>query len=374
MKTMRFIPILFLCLVSCNNGTHRNDYSSYSLEDISAINPQMSLPLDSFVSEMNVTPLETQDSLLIDRVDLLRESEDYLFVYSAKNENLYRFDKKGKYQREIGARGQGPEEFVGIKQIELDNGNQEIYVMDYMGRKMKIYSFDGKFLRAFPLPESLAYTDFALVPHKKEIYYASSQNSIHPDVLKYEIPTGKFTQLSKHEREMEMGEFFFGQTFFTETNSSLYMYHYYNDTVYQIKDNKLTPDHLLVLGERIIPWTDMGPGLLTNPKPQIKKIQINRMTSLKDYICIFYSVTRYDGKSRKDFMCIYQPGEDSFHPHVNLTSRHFLPIADGRPFDTGFQGKSILYAILPQDLSEDILQKYHIGQEDNPVIIQYILK
>ena len=375
MKTMKLIPILFLCLVSCNKGTHSNDYPTYSLEDLSAINLQMSLPLDSFVSEMNVIPLETQDYSLIDNVDLLRESENYLFVYSEKNGSLYRFDKKGKYLGKIGTRGQGPEEFIGIKQIELDNGQQEIYVMDYQGRKMKIYSFEGKFLRAFPLPENLAYTNFTLIPEQKTIYYVSSQNSICPDVLEYEIPTGKFTQLSKHEREMGMGEFFFGQTFFAETNSSLYMYHYYNDTVYQIKDNKLTPDHLLVLGERIISWKDMGPEILTNPKPMRKKIQINKMASLKDYICIFYSVTRYyEGTLRKDLMCIYKPGENSFYPHVNLTSQHFLSIANGCQFDTGFQGESILCAILPQYLDEDILQKYHIDEEDNPVIIQYILK
>ena len=98
------------------------------------------------------------------------------------------------------------------------------------------------------------------------------------------------------------------------------------------------------------------------------------MASLKDYICIFYSVMGYKGISRKAFMCIYKPGEDSFHPHANLTSQHFLNIANGLPFDTGFQGKSILRAILPQYLDEDILQKYHIDEEDNPVIIQYILK
>ena len=153
------------------------------------------------------------------------------------------------------------------------------------------------------------------------------------------------------------------------------MHHYYNDTVYQIKDNKLTPDHLLVLGERIISWEDMGPELLTNPKPMRNKIQINKMASLKDYICIFYSVTRYyEGTLRKDLMCIYKPGEDSFYPHANLTSQHFLSIANGCQIDTGFQGESILCAILPQYLDEDILQKYHIDEEDNPVIIQYILK
>ena len=73
-------------------------------------------------------------------------------------------------------------------------------------------------------------------------------------------------------------------------------------------------------------------------------------------------------------MCIYKPGEDSFYPHANLTSQHFLAIENGHQFDTGFQGKSILRAILPQYLDEDILQKYHIDEEDNPVIIQYILK
>ena len=92
---------------------------------------------------MDVIPLETTDSCLLDDVALLEESEDYFFIYSEKTSQLYRFAKDGKNMKTISGKGQGPQEYLYIKRMMLDNESKELYIMDYFGRKMKIFSFEG---------------------------------------------------------------------------------------------------------------------------------------------------------------------------------------------------------------------------------------
>ena len=81
-----------MCLTSCSL-TKKDDLISYSLEDVSAINVDATYPLDSLVKKIDVIPLETTDSCLLDDVALLEESEDYFFIYSEKTSQLYRFAK-----------------------------------------------------------------------------------------------------------------------------------------------------------------------------------------------------------------------------------------------------------------------------------------
>lgn len=365
--------LLGICFTACTTGQPK-DYPSFSLEDISAIKPDTEYPLDSLVTDMEVIPLETTDDCLIDGVGIVQESKDYYFIFSPKKESLLKFDKKGKFISKISSYGQGPKEFIDIKQMELDNDRQELYIMDYMGRKMKIFDFDGNFLRYFPLPEDYSFTNFHLSPTEQAVYYVSSNNAVTPDLLKYDIKSGTSQVLSKHDREMEIGEAFLGSTYFTETDAGLFMYHYYNDMVFLLKDNQLVPNHLLVLGDRCIPWEDVGASALTNPKPQVLKIQLNDLKNIKDKICLFYTVTRYDGKSRKDFMAMYNPEKEGIYPHVNLVSNRFLSIKDAAPFTNGYNRESIFRVISPESLDETFLNRYGITEDDNPVIVKYLLR
>lgn len=365
--------MLSICFAACTPSKQSN-LLTYSLEDVSAIHPNEEYPLDSLVNGMEVIPLETNDSCLIDGVGMIRETKDFYLIYSPKKAVLYKFDKEGKYIGKIGNKGQGPAEYIEVKQMETDNERSELYAMDYFGRKMNIYNFDGDFLRSFPLPKDFSYTRFYLLPQTQEVYYVSSNNAIQPDVLKYDTSTGESISLSYRDREMEKGEFFLGETFFTQKDTALYMYHYYNDTVFQIKKNQLLPSHLVKLGDRIVPWEDFGPDALQNPKPQILKIQVNGMESIKDKICIFYTVTRFEGNSSKRFMAMYSPGKEGTLLHANLTSNRFLPIKDAASFTSGYRHESILRTLTPESLEKDFCDKYGIKPEDNPVIIKYILK
>lgn len=376
MMNKSFITIawIMMCLTSCSL-TKKDDLISYSLEDVSAINVDATYPLDSLVKKMDVIPLETTDSCLIDDVALLEESEDYFFIYSEKTSQLYRFAKDGKNMKTISGKGQGPEEYLSVKKIMLDEDNQELYLMDYMGRKMKVFGFDGSFLRSFPLPEDFAYTNCFLSLADEAIYYVSSNNSIQMDFLKYDLQTSKFVSFSRREREMDKGEFFIGQTLFGESDSFPFVYHYFNDTVFQVKAEGLVPHHLLKLGERCLSWNDFKSDAFANPRPQVHKIQVWGIEMIKDKVCIFYTLSRFEGKSYPTpLMAVYTLGEEGIVPHVNWTSNRFLPIDHGAIFTLGFQRKALLRSVFPEKLDDEFRKKHGIDEEDNPVIIKYSLK
>ena len=362
------------CLLSCS-AKKTDSLLSYSLENVSAIDLNASYSLDSLVEEMKLIPLETTDSCLIDDVTFLKESADYFFVYSNKNSKLLKFDKNGKYLSTISNKGQGPEEYLSVKNLMLDDANNELYIMDYFGRKMKVFGFDGCFHRAYPLPEDFAYTNSFLSLTEKAIYYASSNNSVQVDFLKYDLNTLEFVPYSHREREMDKGEYFVGQTLFGNTDTYPLVYHYFNDTVFQVTSDGLMPHHKLVLGDRTLSWEDFKADAFNNPRPQVHKIQVWGLEMVKDKVCVFYSLSKFKGEKQPvKLIAVYTLDKQGIEPHVNWTSDRFIPIMHGAGFQSGYQRTSLLRSVLPEELDGKLRKEYSIKIDDNPIILKYYLK
>ena len=365
---------MITCILSCS-VRKTDSLLSYSLENLSAIDLDTSYPLDSLVEEMEFIPLETTDSSLINEVTFLKESADYFFVYSNKNSKLLKFDKNGKYLSTISNKGQGPEEYLSVKDLMLDNASKELYIMDYLGRKMKVFGFDGIFHRSLPLPDDFAYTNSLLSLEDKAIYYVSSNNSVQMDFLKHDMNTLEFIPYSHREREMDKGEYFVGQTLFAVTETNPFVYHYFNDTVFQVTSDGLVPHHKLVLGDRTLSWEDFKADAFYNPRPQIHKIQVWGLEMVKDKMCVFYSLSKYKGgKQPVKLMAVYTLGKQGIEPHVNWTSDRFIPIMHGAGFQSGYQRTSLLRSVLPEELDEKSRKEYSIKIDDNPIILKYYLK
>ena len=61
--------------------------------------------------------------------------------------------------------------------------------MDYFGRKMVVYDFNGKFIRTFRLPEKEFMANFSL--YGNTLYYHGIENSLIPTLLAEDIKTRK---------------------------------------------------------------------------------------------------------------------------------------------------------------------------------------
>lgn len=369
MKNLHVIGLCFCLLAGACQ--HRTDgLFIWKLDNAGLIDPKKELPLDVLGWKVEAIPLETTDSCLIKEVTILEESREFYWIVS--DNRIGRFDKQGHFQQFIGRVGQGPEEYLSAKAIQPVEEEQALYVMDYFGRKMKVYGFDGRFLRSFKLPEETWMDNFRY--KDGFIYYLTIGNSEMPDLYCFDERTARMDTLSKRDREMG-AEGFMGQTYSYVLGQDLYMFHYFNDTVYRISDERVEPAWLFRTGT--LKWSFDEITLDDNFEPLVKpdgpRMQIFNLFETEEYAFVFYTLSTFEGKSMMPFMALYDKRQAFFYPHVNLISSA-LPwssVREGqRLWQTSVPGT--LYAVKEAvDLSGKVGFE-HIKEDDNPVLLRYV--
>lgn len=125
---------LFLFFSCASNQEHVLFKTSTSIG-----NNAQSLPLSQLLSgSVRLIPLETNDTLLIGRINKIKKFEGDYYVL-ANEKQVFRFDETGKYIGSLNKWGEGPEEYTSI--IDFDvykaNGVSEVWIADYA--KIKRY-------------------------------------------------------------------------------------------------------------------------------------------------------------------------------------------------------------------------------------------
>lgn len=164
MKNYSSLLIVVILLISCKgkNGNVQN-----SQKDTTAIvtcadykNDIVNIPVYSDCKNYNnnVSFIAQNISFIpIDATPLLNDfhvtgieiCDEYLFLSGMQF--IYQYDKNGTFIKEIGKRGNGPEEYVNIAPINLDRSNKLIYAHDTNRSRVLVYNYNGTFIKAFPL-------------------------------------------------------------------------------------------------------------------------------------------------------------------------------------------------------------------------------
>lgn len=101
------------------------------------------------LDEVEYIPLETTDFSLLGRIDKVLYQKDKFYVLDKKTGGVYVFDRKGKFLSSVCKQGEGPDEYIEMTDMDVDEeGN--IYIAD--NAKMNIikysspdWSFDKKY-------------------------------------------------------------------------------------------------------------------------------------------------------------------------------------------------------------------------------------
>ena len=163
-----FFLLLCLCLFcSCkgNKTTPTDDHIQEVSESLASeemaddIDEFVTIPIYSSTSNYNNNLSAVASDIIFIPLDFdppfgelffLRNvelSEEHVFL-SWLND-IFLYDKTGKFIRKIGSRGQGPEEFINISTIQLDHEKKLLYAEDINRLRMAVYRFDGTFERSF---------------------------------------------------------------------------------------------------------------------------------------------------------------------------------------------------------------------------------
>jgi hypothetical protein len=145
MKTHTYFIAIGLLLASCNNSI--NSDLPYRIDLENSIKNINSVPLSTLGRKIEYVPLETDTACLIQNISNVFLTDSLIFV--SDYNRLLKFDKNGKFIKQIGTKGRGPGEYPSLGNFLIDEGNREIFVLS--SRIVLIYDFNGNFKRDFKI-------------------------------------------------------------------------------------------------------------------------------------------------------------------------------------------------------------------------------
>ena len=369
-KNLIYFVTAFALGFGCTRPNTQQSIEVIEMGRVSTTPKQTELSLEELNLRIDVLPLETNDSCLLGKITQL-EDVDYLWIVSDRQ--LYQFDKQGSFIKMIGQRGQGPTEYVAVEHIQVDGQKKQIYVLDYLGRKLLTYDYEGYCLRTWPLPEDYSLNRISLL--QGQLYYTSYTNSVRPDLYAVNLSTGKMDTISIHEREMGQ-EAFAGITFVYSLHGKSHLYHYFNDTIYTIAQHQLTPAYLFKLGNNMFTYgqlTVTGDYQTAEPLSE-PRIEITNFLDLESLILISYQVKtpRQKMGERDNRFALYDKQRQIMHADILLTNpiEKMLGLASDDPVFASSDEHSFYTFKQAFDLTDKGLLE-NLNVEDNPVIVKF---
>jgi hypothetical protein len=131
--------------------------------DRSTLKETVAIPLSALCSELQILKLDANDEAIVKETSV-EISDNYLLVKGSEQIPYRLFDKKtGKFLTNIGAFGQGPNEYRNVYDQQLDEKNNRIYLLPWQSKQILVYDLKGNNLPPIPLcydsPKGTFYVD-----------------------------------------------------------------------------------------------------------------------------------------------------------------------------------------------------------------------
>jgi hypothetical protein len=145
MKRYLFIMFLTTISFSCNDAAKNADVYFLDIENADIRSDVKLSSLDEIRGDYKIIPLETNDSVLLSSISINAVTNKYLVIES--DHVLYFFNRSdGKIHSKISNKGNGPNQYLAIYDVEIVEKSEEAYLYDGMKKVLSKYNFDGKFI------------------------------------------------------------------------------------------------------------------------------------------------------------------------------------------------------------------------------------
>ncbi|MGL5547019.1 MAG: 6-bladed beta-propeller [Tannerellaceae bacterium] len=369
-QTTLSIALAALLATACTTTSNESSLPVIDLNSMSDINKKVELDSDALDWKQTFLPLETTDSSLIASISQIEISSDAYWIVSKGT--VYKFDKQGKFIGKLGSIGQGPEEFTSAEKIRIDEPNNEVFVMDYWDRKMVTYDMNGKFIRSFLLPPYQHIINFSLFNDK--LYYYGFDNGVSPALIAVSTTDFKTDTISKPDREMNLAEAFMGTTFMSSVDNDIYLYHYFNDTIFHVQpDNKLTPAGLIQMQDLYFDYDEITINENSEPLKRAtgQRAVTTNFVNTDRYYFVIYKLGTGQTKDKTSQLALYDKKANKSYANVVINdpkSKELIINGETPLFSP--DGKTIISYIQAFKAVETDLFP-NITEEDNPILVIY---
>lgn len=226
---MRIIIFLVcsLFLGACRDVDEKQ-HPAVNLEELPDNSSKISL--NQIADSIRYIALETRDSCLLEgNCSIAGITDKYIYISSTSK--IYQFDVHGKFMKEIGALGRGPEEFSNILEVKIYNG--KVYVLAW-GGEIVIYNENGDFVRK-QLSEGNRISNFEII---NDSVYISEEKDYKDKGMKLYLV--KYVHGKTHSKvllqqdNLEIKQDYQLSGCFYTLDNIVYYKSLYNDTIYQV--------------------------------------------------------------------------------------------------------------------------------------------
>lgn len=102
--------------------------------------------LSEILKGIEIIPLETNDNCLINTISKVEIYKNSIYILDEPSQQIFLFDKHGKFISKIGAIGNGPGEYIEIIDFTLDSIQELLYIPAI--NKVNIYNLKGDFIKS----------------------------------------------------------------------------------------------------------------------------------------------------------------------------------------------------------------------------------
>lgn len=240
MEKILFYGLIIALLVSCRAHNVEEECLSLTVD----LTDKPAAFADVF-SKIDIIPLETTDSSLLIGIDKLMLSGNDFYVFDGQRPALYVFDKSGKFIRQIAKKGDGPGEYQLIYDFTLDKQQKQIVLLSPYGYLQR-YDADGNFIDKQVLPVKPNYYSLACLDNDHYAFWSCVDESEEGITLVKKATAETLIGYWHNDRILDMGR----MKPFYEHYDSLYFTTAYQNVVYKITKENLTPAYQWDFGEQ----------------------------------------------------------------------------------------------------------------------------
>ncbi|WP_163324809.1 6-bladed beta-propeller [Draconibacterium mangrovi] len=286
------------------------------IDIIAGMNCPGNLKLADITDEIMYVPLETTNENLINNIDKVKFSDEYIFIKNLNPAKLYLFNRSGKYIRQIGHKGNGPNEYNTLSGFCFNEADKTIYIYASSPAKILIYDIGGRFLEKIDCPDyhTQPFFDMEFIQPDRLLMMLCNVNG--NTQFSYKIFTTEFKLIQSDIRPVQ----FSSRNYFSTINE-FSCYHFnnslfvkeniLNDTLYQISaDNSFIPKLVFNSGKYECPARFRQEFMEFVKRKDFKYILMNHIIETKEYWLYNYSFNKdehfdyYDKSLNKSFSFI----------------------------------------------------------------------
>jgi hypothetical protein len=404
-KYVLLYVILCLC-ISCNQPKQPINYerASYFI-NLDSIKREGVLKTSDIFKKINVIILEKHDYAIISDISSFAVFDNQIFILdNYKVGKLFVFDKTtGKYLRQIGTKGEGPEEYRTITDFCIDPDRKEIYVMDDFYTRERIHKYDietGKYISYISIPsDDVWYRYIAFNAGKlylNTMYWARGGQKHKNDnrIMEIDIKTRErrdYISGNKYNFGWNKSDFTYWNFFASKNTPLKYVEEYMNtvfaidkDTVYPyltVKHKDWATQEFLDAQSNFDPGTDIHPSVVASSENVA--FHLHSYFEWDDYIYFEYRQKRYYpilyNKKTGEIRHYEDLDDDLFVTKKGILFPEFLYANSTAVYDYIYPGKLFWYQhpeteFAPNlDKREEVIKE--LASDDEPIMIfEYVFK